>query len=70
MAEEAGFSLEETIEQGKKYELAYNGNITDGAVLVGQSIGIINSIERVPDIIEDIMKTAEKRIKAISASII
>jgi len=70
MAEESGVSLEETIEQGKKYELAYNGNITDGAVLVGQSIGIINSIERVPDIIEDIMKTAEKRIKAISASII
>ncbi|MEE9378339.1 MAG: nitronate monooxygenase [Candidatus Lokiarchaeia archaeon] len=67
MAQEAKTSPDELVEQAKKYELAYNGNITDGAVLVGQSIGIINSIERVPDIIDNIVKTAEKRIKTVSA---
>ena len=70
MAREAQTSPEELVEQGKKYELAYNGNTSDGAVLVGQSIGIINSIERVPDIIDNIIKTAEKRIRSLSTSLI
>ena len=67
MAQESQTSMEELIEQAKKYELAYKGNVNDGAVLVGQSIGIINSVERVPDIIDNIVKTAEKRIKTVSA---
>ncbi|KKM75878.1 hypothetical protein LCGC14_1385840 [marine sediment metagenome] len=70
MAQEAQTTPDELLEQGKKYELAYNGNITDGAVLLGQSIGIINSVERVPDIIDSIIKTAEKCIKNLSASLI
>lgn len=45
----------------------YTGDVNDGAVLVDQSICIINSIESVPDIIENIIKTAEKRIKTVSA---
>ncbi len=69
MAQEAQTSTEELLEQAKKYELAYNGNVTDGAVLVGQSIGIINSVDRVPDIIDDIMKTAEKHIRNLSAMV-
>ena len=67
MAEEAGFTMADLIETGKKYEAAYNGDITSGAVLLGQSIGIINSIKKVPDIIESIVADAEKRIKAISS---
>jgi enoyl-[acyl-carrier protein] reductase II len=63
MAEEQGVTIEEMIEAGKKYELAYNGNITDGAVLLGQSIGIINSLENVSDIISTIVKDAEKLLK-------
>jgi NAD(P)H-dependent flavin oxidoreductase YrpB (nitropropane dioxygenase family) len=63
MAQEAQTTLEELIEAGKKYELAYEGNVTDGAVLLGQSIGIINSVETVSDIIESIVKGAEKYIK-------
>ena len=66
MAQEAQTSTEELVEQSRKYELAYKGNVNDGAVLLGQSIGVINSIESVPDIIDDVIKTAEKRIKAIS----
>ncbi len=63
MAEEQGVSIEEMIEAGKKYELSYEGNITDGAVLLGQSIGIMKSIESVPDIINSIVSNAEKRLK-------
>ncbi|MFX1339332.1 MAG: hypothetical protein ACFFDK_12040 [Promethearchaeota archaeon] len=52
----------------KKYmTFTYTGDVNDGAVLVDQSICIINSIESVPDIIENIIKTAEKRIKTVSA---
>lgn len=63
MAEEKGVTIEEMIEAGKKYELAYQGNITDGAVLLGQSIGIMNSIESVSDIISSIVSDAERRLK-------
>jgi len=66
MAEEAAFTMQDLIETGKKYEAAYKGDITSGAVLLGQSIGIINSIMKVPDIIESIIADAEKRIRAIS----
>ena len=67
MAQESATSLKEALEAGKKYDLAYDGNIEDGAVLVGQSIGVINSIERVSDIIDTIIKDAEKYIQKISA---
>jgi len=67
MAEEAGFTMEDLIETGKKYEAAYNGDITSGAVLLGQSIGIINAVKKVPDIIEEVVADAEKRIKTLSS---
>jgi len=63
IAEEQDVTLEKLIEMGKHYELAYNGNIEDGGVPLGQSIGVINSIEKVSDIIESIVKSAEKYIK-------
>ncbi len=49
--------------------MAYEGNIEDGAVLVGQSIGIINSGVQASDIIETIMIDAEKSIKKTAAYI-
>ena len=67
MAQEAATSLKEALEAGKKYDMAYEGNIEDGAVLLGQSIGIINSIERTTDIIDTIVKDAEKYIQKVSA---
>jgi len=63
MAEESKMSMADLMRDAKHYEMTYNGNIDDGAVLLGQSIGVIPSIERVPDIIDDIMKVAEKRLK-------
>ncbi|MHA2295700.1 MAG: NAD(P)H-dependent flavin oxidoreductase [Candidatus Hodarchaeales archaeon] len=63
MAEESGMSADDLIATAKAYELAYKGNIDDGAVLLGQSIGLIESIESVSDIIEEIVKDAEKAVK-------
>ena len=69
MAQESATSLKEALEAGKKYDMAYEGNIEDGAVLVGQSIGIINNVESADSIIETIMKDAEKYIKKTAAYI-
>ena len=62
MAQESATSLKEALEAGKKYDLAYDGNIEDGAVLLGQSIGIINNVESAADIIDTVVKDAEKYI--------
>ncbi len=69
MAQEAAITPEAALEMGIKYGLAYKGNIKDGAVPLGQSIGIANQIESVPDIIETIMRDAEKHIKRASSYI-
>ena len=45
------------------YMAAYRGNVDDGAVLIGQAIGIINSIESVSTIIDTIISDAEKSLK-------
>jgi len=64
MAEEATMTQEDIITEGKAYEAAYKGDINSGAVLVGQSIGVIKSLESVNNIVEDIVQDAEKRLKS------
>jgi len=63
MALEAQITPQIAMEDQKHYEMTYAGNIEDGAVLLGQSIGLINSVESVRDIIETIVYDAEKRLK-------
>jgi len=63
MAEEAAMSQEDIIAEGKAYEAAYTGDINSGAVLLGQSIGVIKSLESVSKIVEDIVQDAEKHLK-------
>ncbi len=65
MAMEAAMDPEEIMEKLKNSELAYKGNVEEGSILLGQSIGIINSIKTVSDIINTIVKDAEKYIKNI-----
>ncbi|MFX1324876.1 MAG: NAD(P)H-dependent flavin oxidoreductase [Promethearchaeota archaeon] len=48
---------------------AYQGDMENGAVLLGQSIGIINQIESVSDIIERTIKDAEKALKTATSLI-
>jgi NAD(P)H-dependent flavin oxidoreductase YrpB (nitropropane dioxygenase family) len=63
MAQEATLDPDELLKIAKAYEFAYEGNVTDGAVLLGQTIGLIDSIESVSEIIEKIMKDAEAAVK-------
>ncbi|MHA2125300.1 MAG: NAD(P)H-dependent flavin oxidoreductase [Promethearchaeota archaeon] len=64
MAQEAALTAEDALEMGIKYELAYKGNINDGAVPLGQSIGIIDKIEGVSAIINRVIKDAERNLKS------
>ncbi len=50
----------EIVDEVKHLEMSYEGNIKDGAVLLGQSIGIIENVEGVSDIINSIVNDAEK----------
>lgn len=63
MAEETELTPEMLIEDQKHYEAVYKGEINDGAILLGQSIGIIESIESVQDIINKVVGDAEKDLK-------
>jgi enoyl-[acyl-carrier protein] reductase II len=63
-AMEADLDIDELQEINKKYELAYDGNIEDGAVLVGQSMGLIDELESVSDVMEEIISGAEKHLKS------
>ncbi len=59
IAYENSISPEQRAKDLGSYDRVYNGDIETGAVLLGQSIGIIDSIDDVKDIIERIMKQAE-----------
>jgi enoyl-[acyl-carrier protein] reductase II len=54
----------------RAYIAAYEGDIKSGAVLLGQSIGIIEQIESVKDIMENIVKDAEAAIRKSSSYLI
>jgi len=63
IAQEKQYNQQDLIEEGKKYEMAYKGNIQDGAVLLGQSIGTIDILQNVKDIIEEIVSSGEEYLK-------
>jgi enoyl-[acyl-carrier protein] reductase II len=63
MAQESQLTAEMLQKDQEHYEMIYDGEINEGAVLLGQSIGVINSIEKVSDIIESIIADAEKCIR-------
>lgn len=63
MAQEQALTPEALIEDQKHYEMTYEGEIDEGAVLLGQSIGMIDQIKKVPDIIDEIVGDAEKLLK-------
>ena len=63
IAYEQSITPEQRVHDLGAYDRVYDGDIETGAVLLGQSIGIIDSIEDVNDIIERIMKEAENIIR-------
>ncbi len=69
IAYEKSITPEMMLRDATAYERVYNGDVENGAVLLGQSIGIINSIDDVNDIMERIIKEAEESIKSNYASL-
>jgi NAD(P)H-dependent flavin oxidoreductase YrpB (nitropropane dioxygenase family) len=65
LAQEQDMDLNAMEEEQQHYEATYHGDVQHGAVLLGQSIGIIETIESVNGIIESIMKDAESAIRRI-----
>ena len=59
IAYEKSITPEQLARDAGAYDRVYNGDIENGAVLLGQSIGIIDSIDDVNDIIERIMNEAD-----------
>lgn len=70
LALESQLTSEMFLEDQKHYEMVYDGNVSEGAVLLGQSIGIIESIDSVQDIIDEIVLKAEKKLRKASSYII
>ncbi|MFW9987802.1 MAG: NAD(P)H-dependent flavin oxidoreductase [Candidatus Odinarchaeota archaeon] len=70
MSLEAQITPEMAMQDQKHYEMTYEGNITDGAVLLGQSIGLIDTVNNVQNIIDDIVNDAEKRLRKASSCIV
>ena len=69
MAQEAQITPQMVMEDQKHYEMTYEGNITNGAVLLGQSIGLISTIDSVQDIVNNIVIDAEIRLKEATSCI-
>jgi enoyl-[acyl-carrier protein] reductase II len=67
IAYENSISPEQRAKDMGAYDRVYNGDIDNGAVLLGQSIGIIDSIDDVNDIMERTMKKAEAVIRRNSS---
>lgn len=63
IAKESAMSIQDFLDDQKNYEIVYYGDIENGAVPLGQSCGIIHSLENVRDIIENIVKEAEIYLK-------
>jgi len=67
MAYENSISPEQRAKDMGAYDRVYKGDIETGAVLLGQSIGVIDSIDDVNDIMERTIKNAETAIRKNSS---
>ena len=62
-------SPQQMLEEMKHYVAVLDGDIVDSAVLMGQSAGVINSLESIDDIISTLVKDAETHLKNATANI-
>jgi enoyl-[acyl-carrier protein] reductase II len=67
IAYEKSLTLEQMAKDAGAYDRVYKGDTKTGAVLLGQSIGIIDGIEDVNDIITRVIKDAEAAIRKNSS---
>lgn len=66
IAIEKKMTMEDMIEEASHYASITKRNIQEKALLLGQSAGLVKSIDSVKDIIERIVEEAEKRLKKSS----
>ncbi|GAH17444.1 unnamed protein product, partial [marine sediment metagenome] len=70
IAQELALDMDVFLEDLQRYEIVYTqGDVEDGAVPVGQTCGMIDSIMDVGDIITSFSKKAEEILKNLSAKI-
>lgn len=69
IAQEAGFSMEELDAEIEIHELVYKGDVDNGAILIGQSVGLIDSEGDVGDILSTFTKKAEELLKTAVSKI-
>ena len=61
--QEQSMSSEELLEEMERYELVYKGDVENGPILAGQTVGGIDDIPTVREVIERIVSEAEERLK-------
>ncbi len=66
---EQEMDLHALMEEAKAYESVYRGDVENGAVPAGQSVGLIESIVNVDDLLQSIEREAEQALKHAAASI-
>ncbi|GAG81625.1 unnamed protein product, partial [marine sediment metagenome] len=63
IAYEKSITQEQMTRDSDAYDRVYKGDVESGAVLLGQSIGIIDSIDDINEIVERVIKGAETAIR-------
>ena len=66
---EKNYTMEKAIEDGRAYLSIYDGEIENAAYLLGQSAGLVHSIDHIKDIVEKIVNDGEKCLKNAYATI-
>ena len=70
IAQELSYNIDGFLEDLKKYMIVYTeGDVENGAIPVGQTVGLIDSILDVDDIISGFTKEAEKILKNLCSNI-
>jgi enoyl-[acyl-carrier protein] reductase II len=70
ISQEMSFSMDEYLEDLKHYELVYTeGDVEDGAIPAGQSVGLIDTLEDVDDIVQGYTKKAEQILRNLTSKI-
>ena len=69
IAYEKSLTIEQMTRDAGAYDRVYKGDTKTGAVLLGQSIGIIDSIDEISDIVKRVIKEAETAIKSNSSKL-
>lgn len=69
MALEEATTMEKAMKEGRAYLAIYDGEMDNAAYLLGQNAGLISRIDNIKDIIETIIKDAEKCLKNAYATI-